>query len=71
VGAGVFYDYLHLIGLALSNSSLRAKIWPLVVMPSAFEQGRGGGRNAELNAGRALLDLFRLVDEQNGLSAIM
>jgi hypothetical protein len=64
-GAGVFYDYLHLIGLALSNSSLRAKIWPLVVMPSAFEPGLGGGRDAELNAGQALLDLFRLVDEQN------
>jgi hypothetical protein len=68
-GAGIFYDYLHLIGLALSNSSLRARIWPLVLMPSAFERNHGGGRAAELNAGRALLDLFRLVDEQNGAAA--
>ena len=68
-GGGIFYDYLHLIGLALPNSSLRAKIWPLVLMPSAFENGRGGGRTAELNAARALLDLFRLVDQQNGAAA--
>jgi hypothetical protein len=64
-GAGIFYDYLHLLGLALSNSSLRASIWPLVLMPSAFDRGLGGGRLAELNAARALLDLFRLVDDQN------
>ena len=68
-GAGIFYDYLHLIGLALSNNSLRARIWPLVLMPSAFDRDHGGGRAAELNAGRALLDLFRLVDEQNGTAA--
>ena len=64
-GAGIFYDYLHLIGHAFADSSLRVSIWPLVLMPSAFEWGQGGGRNADLNAGRALLDLFRLVDEQN------
>ena len=58
-GAGIFYDYLHLIGLAFTNSSLRAKIWPLVLMPSAFENGLGGGRSADLNAARALIDLFR------------
>ena len=68
-GGGIFYDYLHLIGLALSNSSLRATIWPLVLMPSAFERGFGGGRYADLNAARALVDLFHLVDQQNGGSA--
>ena len=51
------------------NSSLRVKIYPLVLMPSAFAEGLGGGRAAELNAGRALLDLFRLVDQQNGADA--
>ncbi len=65
-GAGIFYDYLHLIGHMFRQSRLRAKIYPLVLMPSAFQPGLGGGRIAELNAGRALLDLFRLVDQQNG-----
>jgi hypothetical protein len=65
-GAGIFYDYLHLIGDLFEQTELRAKIYPLVLMPSAFPQGLGGGRPAELNAGRALLDLFRLVDQQNG-----
>ncbi len=64
-GAGIFYDYLHLIGHVFDQSQLRAKIYPLVLMPSAFQDGLGGGRPAELNAGRALLDLFRLVDQQN------
>ena len=69
-GSGIFYDYLHLIAHTLrQNSSLRVKIYPLVLMPSAFEEGLGGGRAAELNAGRALLDLFRVVDQQNGADA--
>ncbi|HLK02411.1 MAG TPA: tubulin-like doman-containing protein, partial [Streptosporangiaceae bacterium] len=69
-GSGIFYDYLHLIAHTLrQNSSLRVKIYPLVLMPSAFDEGLGGGRPAELNAGRALLDLFRLVDQQNGADA--
>jgi hypothetical protein len=65
-GGGIFYDFLHLIGAMFEQSRLKAKIYPLVLMPSAFDPGLGGGRHAELNAGRALLDLFRLVDEQNG-----
>jgi Tubulin like len=68
-GGGIFLDYLHLIGDALSRAGYRAQIYPLVVMPSAFEEGMGGGRPARLNAGRALLDLFRLVDDQNGRAA--
>jgi len=68
-GAGIFYDYLHLIGKLFEQSSLGAKIYPLVLMPSAFPNGLGGGRPAELNAGRALLDLFRLVDNQNASDA--
>jgi hypothetical protein len=69
-GSGIFYDYLHIIEQTLrQNSHLRVKIYPLVLMPSAFEAGLGGGRPAELNAGRALLDLFRLVDQQNGADA--
>ena len=69
-GAGIFYDFLHLIaGTIRQNSSLQVKIYPLVVMPSAFPEGLGGGRIAELNASRALLDLFRLIDQQNAAGA--
>ncbi len=68
-GGGIFYDYLHLIGEMFRQTQLRVKIYPLVLMPSAFEPGMGGGRAAELNAGRAVLDLFRLVDQQNGADA--
>ncbi|EMD25310.1 tubulin-like doman-containing protein [Amycolatopsis azurea] len=68
-GSGLFYDYLHLIGDAFSRNDYRARIYPLVLMPSAFEEGLGGGRAARLNAGRALLDLFRLVDDQNAQQA--
>ncbi|MET9892843.1 tubulin-like doman-containing protein [Streptomyces sp. NPDC006465] len=68
-GSGLFYDYLHLIGQAFDEAHHRVKIYPLVLMPSAFDDGRGGGRAARLNAGRALVDLFRLVDEQNAPDA--
>jgi hypothetical protein len=68
-GAGIFYDYLHLIGEQFKSVDLDAQIYPLVLMPSAFEEGKGGGRAAELNAGRALLDLFRLIDHQNSKDA--
>ncbi|GHC48931.1 tubulin-like doman-containing protein [Streptomyces cinnamoneus] len=65
-GAGIFLDYLHLIGQAFKEKNLTgARIYPLVVMPSAFLPESGGGRAAELNAARAVVDLFRLVDEQN------
>ncbi|HEV8559479.1 MAG TPA: tubulin-like doman-containing protein [Actinophytocola sp.] len=64
-GAGLFFDYLHLLGDVLAAERYKARIFPLVLMPSAFEEGLGGGRPAELNAARALLDLFRLVDDQN------
>lgn len=64
-GSGIFYDYLHLIGDTLQRGGKQARIYPLVMMPSAFEEGLGGGRPAILNAGSALIDLFRLVDDQN------
>jgi hypothetical protein len=69
-GCGIFYDYLHLIADAFDRTGIKAQIYPLVLMPSAFADGMGGGRRAELNAGRALLDLFRLVDDQNGQAAV-
>ncbi|GGU79752.1 tubulin-like doman-containing protein [Lentzea flava] len=68
-GSGVFFDFLHLIGDVFARQDYRARIFPLVLMPSAFDEGLGGGRAARLNAGRALLDLFRLVDDQNAQTA--
>ncbi|WP_143202558.1 tubulin-like doman-containing protein [Amycolatopsis sp. CB00013] len=64
-GSGVYYDYLHLIGELMQRGGKNAEIYPLVLMPSAFDGGQGGGRAADLNAGSALVDLFRLVDDQN------
>ena len=64
-GAGIFYDYLHLIDSAFRRANLQASIYPMVLMPSAFDEGKGGGQPAVLNAGRALLDLFRLIDDLN------
>ncbi|MFC1402450.1 MULTISPECIES: tubulin-like doman-containing protein [Streptacidiphilus] len=65
-GAGIFLDYLYLINQAFQEKGLHGvKIYPLVVMPSTFPAAAGGGREAELNSARALVDLFRVVDEQN------
>jgi Tubulin like len=63
-GTGLFYDYMHLIADAFEGSSIEIMIHPIVVMPSAFKPAQGGGRPAQLNAGRGLLDLARLVDDQ-------
>ncbi|MGW2262084.1 tubulin-like doman-containing protein [Streptomyces sp. NPDC001780] len=65
-GAGIFYDFIHLIGHEFRTAKVPGlKIYPLVVMPSAFPPEAGGGREAELNSARALVDLSRLVDDQN------
>ncbi|MZE78234.1 hypothetical protein GTY57_14820, partial [Streptomyces sp. SID5475] len=69
-GAGIFYDFIHLIGHEFRRyRELAVKIYPLVVMPSAFPPEAGGGREAELNSARALVDLSRLVDDQNAPDA--
>ncbi|MEU5304199.1 tubulin-like doman-containing protein [Streptomyces noursei] len=65
-GAGIFLDYLHLIDHAFRMRRFDGvKMYPLVMMPSSFPSAAGGGREADLNAARALVDLFRLVDGQN------
>jgi hypothetical protein len=69
-GSGIFYDYLHLIGDMMVRGGKRAEIYPLVLMPSAFDEVQGGGRPAELNAGSSLIELFRLVDDQNAQGSI-
>ncbi|WP_394378405.1 tubulin-like doman-containing protein [Saccharopolyspora spinosa] len=68
-GSGIFYDYLHLIGEHLRQAGTEARIYPLVLMPSAFKEGMGGGRAAVLNSATALVDLFRLIDDQNAQGA--
>ncbi|MEU5261138.1 tubulin-like doman-containing protein [Amycolatopsis sp. NPDC021455] len=64
-GSGIYYDYLHLIGNLMQKGTKKAEIYPLALMPSAFDDVHGGGRPAQLNGGAALIDLFRLVDDQN------
>lgn len=68
-GAGIYYDFLHLIGHEFRKARMSGvNIYPLVIMPSAFPPAAGGGHEAELNAGRALVDLAHLVDDQNAPS---
>lgn len=66
-GAGIYYDFIHLIAQEFQQrvNLPGLKIYPLVIMPSAFPPQAGGGREAELNSARALVDLSRLVDDQN------
>ncbi|WP_280909685.1 tubulin-like doman-containing protein [Streptomyces sp. SAI-149] len=65
-GTGLFYDYMHLVRQAFDAARFPGvSIYPLVIMPSAFPTESGGGREAELNAARAVVDLFHLVDGQN------
>jgi hypothetical protein len=68
-GAGLFYDFLHLVSVLAEQLSEGEEesvhIYPLVVLPSAFPAGGGGGRTAQLNGGPALRELFRLIDACN------
>lgn len=66
-GCGVFYDFLHIIAHVAQTHfpNLDIQIYPLVVLPSTFDNGEGGGRAAQLNGSRALLDLLQLIDRQN------
>ncbi|MEU7072295.1 SAV_2336 N-terminal domain-related protein [Streptomyces narbonensis] len=68
-GAGIYHDFLHLIGHEFRRAKVpRVNIYPLVFMPSAHPPEAGGGREAELNAGPAVVDLAHLVDDQNAWS---
>ena len=68
-GAGIYYDYIHLLGRVFEDNNIKVQIHPLVLMPSAFAETEGGGRRAALNAAPALVDLFQLVDDQNAPGA--
>jgi hypothetical protein len=57
-GAGMFYDYLHLVDDVLARSGFRAQIYPLVVLPAT------DARAGVLNSAGVLVDLLRLIDQQ-------
>jgi hypothetical protein len=69
-GAGLFYDVLRLIGQVAEDAGFvdeenenTLSIFPLVVMPSAFEsEFPKDKRSHMLNGGPALKELFELVD---------
>lgn len=67
-GCGIFYDMIHLIAqeVKVRHPSMKLKIYPLVLLPSAIgELNQAQARGIQLNGSRALLDLLRLVDVQN------
>lgn len=70
-GAGIFYDFLRIVSAAVQkdlgddSATSDIRIYPLVVMPSAFDPGQGGGRAANLNGGPALRELFGMINNAN------
>lgn len=72
-GCGTFYDILYLLADAFRNearpdTASNFEIYPLVLMPSAFDSAMKPRelRKAKLNSAPALLDLYRFIDYQNG-----
>ncbi len=69
-GTGVFYDFLRLVSWKVkevlgTGADSHVHVYPLVVLPSAFDEGKGGGRAAQLNGGPALRELFAAIDRCN------
>jgi hypothetical protein len=71
-GAGLFYDFLHLISerirqtFADEGPNSNVHIYPLVVLPSAFAgEEKVNYRAAQLNGSQALRELFSLIDDFN------
>ena len=67
-GTGIYYDILHLLEEKIRRElpSLTTYIFPLVLMPSAFEDSQleNAVRLSKLNGGFALSDLAQLIDQQ-------
>lgn len=67
-GTGIFYDILHLLDEKIRRdlSSLNTYIFPLVLLPQAFEEEQLSSqyRFSKLNAGFAVSDLAQLIDHQ-------
>jgi hypothetical protein len=70
-GAGIFYDFLRIVSASVqknlgdASATSDVRIYPLVVLPSAFDAGQGGGRAADLNGGPALRELFGMINNAN------
>jgi hypothetical protein len=67
-GTGIYYDILHLLEEKIRRElpSLTTYIFPLVLMPSAFEDSQleNAVRLSKLNGGFAISDLAQLIDQQ-------
>ena len=67
-GTGIFYDILHLLEEKVRNTldSLTPHIFPLVLLPQAFEEEQLANqvRFSKLNGGFAISDLAQLIDQQ-------
>ena len=68
-GTGIYYDILHLLEEKIRRElpSLTTYIFPLVLLPQAFEEEQltNQVRFSKLNAGFAISDLAQLIDQQN------
>ena len=68
-GTGIYYDILHLLEEKIRREipSLTTYIFPLVLLPQAFEEEQLANqvRYSKLNAGFAISDLAQLIDHQN------
>ena len=68
-GTGIYYDILHLLEEKIRRElpSLTTYIFPLVLLPQAFEEEQLANqvRFSKLNAGFAISDLAQLIDQQN------
>ena len=66
-GTGTFYDILHLLEEKIRTElpSLNTYIFPLVLLPQAFEEEQLANqvRFSKLNAGFAVSDLAQLIDQ--------
>ncbi|MEL0238351.1 MAG: tubulin-like doman-containing protein [Gammaproteobacteria bacterium] len=67
-GTGIYYDILHLLEEKIRREvpSLTTYIFPLVLLPQAFEEEQLANqyRLSKLNAGFAISDLAQLIDHQ-------
>ena len=72
-GTGIFYDILHLLDEKIRNKNLglTTYMFPLVLMPQAFEEDQPADayHYSKLNGGYAISDLAQLIDYTNAPSA--
>ena len=71
-GTGIYYDILHLLEEKIRREmpSLTLYMFPLVLMPQAFEDNQlpDAYKYSKINGGFAISDLAQLIDHQNAPS---